>query len=597
MNILSLFWLRGCRTTAVLSAAVTVCCGVWSDRCFAQEYQWQWAKRAGGTGSDIATHICAGAHGDLYVAGGFAYLARFGTNTLEATSRADVFVARMDPTGEFRWARQMGLSQYDNIVGMTAARDGGVHICGSLYEGGTIGTHLLGPGSFVAKLNADSDVEWARTVPTTSTIAEGNEGGVYIAGGGGDWAPLALTKLDEAGNEVWNTSEYNLWARVRTMAVSSADEVFVAGNFDGTSVFGTDLSTSGEGDMFLAKFSSSGNVLWVVRVGGERDFETDEAATAIAVDLQGNPVLTGTARPLVPDGIKGPFVAKFDGQGGMLWATQTGGYYQGGTAVEVDSQNNIYVCGFFYGQARFGLQNVYSRGYSDLFLAKYDPQGNVLWVMQAGDTKDEYVDLLAGPQDFPSGMAITDADDLYLAGGFGGPMSMGPDSIDSEGMKDVFIARYGITPFIHVQPQGKAELLGGSATLSVVANGGEPLEYQWWKEGEPLPGATNAVLTIDSVEVEDAGEYSVVVSNQFGTAHSLPAILVVNTEGVAIELYAGVRIVGQPGSSYSVRAATSLSDPNWITVTNITLSTTSYLWFDPEPATHPRRYYSVVPAP
>src|SRR5438093_7206523 len=67
----------------------------------------------------------------------------------------------------------------------------------------------------------------------------------------------------------------------------------------------------------------------------------------------------------------------------------------------------------------------------------------------------------------------------------------------------------------------KRTVVHGSTTwLRISATGAEPLSYQWRFNGTNLPGATNAVLELDNVQFNQAGTYSVVVSNGFGTATS-----------------------------------------------------------------------------
>jgi hypothetical protein len=83
-------------------------------------------------------------------------------------------------------------------------------------------------------------------------------------------------------------------------------------------------------------------------------------------------------------------------------------------------------------------------------------------------------------------------------------------------------------PLIVTQPKDQSAVVGGSASFSVVAGGSQPLSYQWRLESNPLAGATTSVLTLTNVQSSDAGNYSVVVSNAFGTITSSNAILTVN---------------------------------------------------------------------
>ncbi|MCW5548599.1 MAG: immunoglobulin domain-containing protein [Opitutaceae bacterium] len=87
------------------------------------------------------------------------------------------------------------------------------------------------------------------------------------------------------------------------------------------------------------------------------------------------------------------------------------------------------------------------------------------------------------------------------------------------------ILAIGVAPSIVTQPQGQTLLRGQPWQLSVSAIGAAPLSYQWWKNGEPLDGATGPILTFADFQVEDAGNYHVVVSNAHGSVLSNTATL------------------------------------------------------------------------
>ena len=80
-------------------------------------------------------------------------------------------------------------------------------------------------------------------------------------------------------------------------------------------------------------------------------------------------------------------------------------------------------------------------------------------------------------------------------------------------------------PVIGLQPQDLAGAIGAPATFSVTAGGVRPLSFQWQKDGVDLPGQTSRVLTLASAIAEDAGEYTVVVTNSFGAITSSVATL------------------------------------------------------------------------
>lgn len=82
-----------------------------------------------------------------------------------------------------------------------------------------------------------------------------------------------------------------------------------------------------------------------------------------------------------------------------------------------------------------------------------------------------------------------------------------------------------VPPFVTAQPSKTSATAGSPASFTVGASGIGPLSYQWLKDGVPVPGATDATLTIPAVQTGDAGTYSAVVSNPAGSEASMGAVL------------------------------------------------------------------------
>lgn len=80
---------------------------------------------------------------------------------------------------------------------------------------------------------------------------------------------------------------------------------------------------------------------------------------------------------------------------------------------------------------------------------------------------------------------------------------------------------------ITTQPSPQVQVPGGSATFAVAASGTGPLAYQWLKDGQPIAGATGAVLVLPGVTGGDAGQYSVTVGNALNAVTSNAAALIV----------------------------------------------------------------------
>jgi hypothetical protein len=92
----------------------------------------------------------------------------------------------------------------------------------------------------------------------------------------------------------------------------------------------------------------------------------------------------------------------------------------------------------------------------------------------------------------------------------------------------------GVAPAITAQTGDLTTSAGNNAAFSVTATGTPPLCYQWQLNGVDVPGGTNSSLTLNKVQPANAGNYSMVVTNDFGSAAGTNAALTVNNSAPVI---------------------------------------------------------------
>lgn len=159
----------------------------------------------------------------------------------------------------------------------------------------------------------------------------------------------------------------------------------------------------------------------------------------------------------------------------------------------------------------------------------------------------------------------------------------------------------GSPPVILTQPKDQVGYWGYSATFSVMVADAPPIFYQWYFDGSAIPSATNATLVLTNLEFNNAGPYWVTVSNMYGGTVSTEATLLVNPAGISLGVYPGLTITGAIGKSFVIQYSVNLRQSNWTTITNVTLSQPTMIWFDStdniSDGTQPRRYYRVMAIP
>ena len=226
------------------------------------------------------------------------------------------------------------------------------------------------------------------------------------------------------------------------VATDPSGNVFIAGYFiSSTITFGSfSLTNAGSQDIYLVKYDASGNVLWAKSAGGT-GFDD---AFSVATDLSGNVFITGMfSSPSINfdtvslTNLSGAdmYLAKYDANGNALWAVNTGGSgYQSGQSVATDIAGDIYVAGIFVSPTiSFGSTTFNNAGLHDMFLAKYKSNGALVWARSAGGTD----------QDLAASVTTDVSGNVYVTGNFESPtLSFGSVTITKRDTCEMFIVKY-----------------------------------------------------------------------------------------------------------------------------------------------------------
>jgi hypothetical protein len=421
-----------------------------------------WAKRAGGTVGSGGSRIAVDNSGNSYVTGFFQSTATFGPGeanetTLTGPAIGTFFVAKFDPSGALVWARGLAGSSQSGGVGIGVDSAGNSYVTGYFF-----GTATFGPG-------------------------EANETALVVAGG----HDIFIAKYDTNGALVWAKRAGGTVAdEPHSIALDSAGNSYVTGHFGGfggTATFGpgeaneTTLVVAGGHDIFVAKYDINGALVWAKRAGGSNS----ETGHGVAVDSTGNSYVTGffqstaTFGPgegnqttLAVAGSHDIFVAKYDPSGALAWARRAGGgSLDQGWRIAVDSTGNSYATGFFQGTATFGPGEanqtiLFSPGGEEIFVAKYDPTGALVWAKRAGGTSGDQA----------LGIAVDGTGKSYVAGLFQDTATFGAGEANqttlvSAGGTDIFLAKYDIDgTLVWARRAGGSDADGGTNAIDGTGN-------------------------------------------------------------------------------------------------------------------------------
>ena len=133
-----------------------------------------------------------------------------------------------------------------------------------------------------------------------------------------------------------------------------------------------------------------------------------------------------------------------------------------------------------------------------------------------------------------------------------------------------------VKPTITTQPKSQTVNEGSSVTFSVVATGTAPLSYQWKKNGSNISGATSSSYTISKAKTDDAGSYTVTVSNDAGSVTSSTATLTVNLVLSSISISGSSSVNVNSTATYTCTATYSNGTTKTVTPTWSISSGASY---------------------
>jgi hypothetical protein len=312
------------------------------------------------------------------------------------SSTSQIIVKKCNADGQNEFTTAFGGSGQFMPASIVLDPQNNIYVCGSLFGQGTFGS---------TSLNSGQNYE------------------------------MVLVKADASGNILWakdfDGSDFSF---ASGMAVDANGAIYITGNFSGTKQFGNiSLTSSGNSDVFVAKFDANGDAQWAVSGGSG----SSDNARAIAISKDGlyvAGIFSGFAKfgnlHLNGSG-SSSFVWKLDLSGNTLSAFAAAQCSV--MALCSDTDGNILAGGNFTGDGSFGGISMHTTNTDgDAFVAKLNSTGNAQWIFTGSATNGySYVD----------GISTDKEGNSYLAGGFQGNVKFDNSALNPIGENDAFVAQ------------------------------------------------------------------------------------------------------------------------------------------------------------
>ena len=392
-----------------------------------------WTKQLGTSSNDYGQGVTVDSSNNIYVTGRTYGGLDGNTNS----GGEDLFLVKYYDNGTKQWTQQLGTSSDDEGWGVTVDSSDNIYVTGRTNGGLDGNTNSGSYDIFLVKYNSSGTKQWTKQLGTSSgdygrgvTVDSSNN--IYVTGytqGGLDGntssgsRDIFLVKYYDNGTKQWtkqlgtSSDDYGYG-----VTVDSSDNLYVTGYTSG----GLDGNTSsGDKDLFLVKYNSSGTKQWTKQLGTS----STDRGFGVTVDSSNNIYVTGYTQGGLDgntnSGSYDIFLVKYNSSGTKQWTKQLGtSSSEGGVGVTVDSSDNIYVTGYTNG----GLDGNTSSGGYDLILVKYNSSGTKQWTQQLGTSSNEWGE----------GVTVDSSDNLSVTGYTSG----GLDGNTSSGGNDIFLVKY-----------------------------------------------------------------------------------------------------------------------------------------------------------
>lgn len=332
---------------------------------FSQSPNWQWAKSTGGTAADNASGIATDNLGNSYVCGYYySSTITIGTNTFTNNGNYDFYVSKYDNSGTILWVNSYGGTYDDNATSISIDAAGNTYVTG----------YFISP----------------TMVCGTTTLTNSGFGDFFII------------KHDINGNVVWAKNFGDGGSNQgNSIATDPSGNFVVTGLFNSaTLTLGTTtLTSSGNDDIFVAKFDANGNNLWALSAGDN----LSDSGNGITTDASGNIFVTGYFKSatlaagtttLINNSVASAdlFLLKINSAGTIVNANSLGGMFdEVGNGINIDVAGNVILTGYYLSSSlTVGTSTLTNNGNRDIILVKATNACNYIWARGGGGSADDY---------------------------------------------------------------------------------------------------------------------------------------------------------------------------------------------------------------
>ena len=425
----------------------------------AQDADWQWAIHGGGISWDHGYSIAIDQQNNMLIRGKFVATGFFGDTSIYTSLQEEDYLAKYTENGELLWVRKIGgKASWQKDRSIAVDEENNIYLTGYFNSPSDFDQISLAPvgdyDGYVAKLNPAGQYEWAKAIGSTGrdagygiAYANGNvlvtgyfcdtvnfEAGNIISKGGSD---LYVACYNKAGLETWIVRGGGINNDMGVGLVSDGQTIYVTGNFSGAADFGgINLNGTGTDDLLLAKYDMNGSVIWAVNDGSSGSIESKSIALGSdGIYLTGkfSGSITFGSFNLQATGQSDAYLVKFRTNGIVEWVDLFGGDFANEGNSLAYKNGCIYTTGVFAQTISIGDTTLVCDGLCDSYISCHKSNGEFVWAKKLSAS--------GGNNYFMSNSIIADLNhNIYIGGEYSGEATIGDSNMQAVGSFDMFLA-------------------------------------------------------------------------------------------------------------------------------------------------------------
>lgn len=493
--------------------------------------------KAGGPANDEALDIETDAFGNSYITGYVGSIADFGNFSSTHLGSQDIFVAKINSSGDFLWIKSFGGSNIERGLDLALDNNGNIYLTGYFFGNASFGSTSLSSNGgsrdlFLAKLNANNgNVIWALNeggtdAETGHSVTCDNQGNVIVCGqfegsltlGSNTYTTginsstgtlaqgIILIKYNSSGNLLWSKSGVSS-ANNTALAIhhDASNDLYLMGNFsDNLTIDGTLISNQQLNTGYVAKFLANGNMSWFRKIAANSispvDLKISNSNIYLTGNFQNNLIFYGanSTDTVYSNFQNNIYLLKINSSGALSWGESLGS--ENALEVKALGVNSLgdafptgtFECNFDEIRLNKGSALWTSIGGKDIFAIKYNASGNRIWERHQGGLDD----------DISHGISLQGNNDPIICGQF----------------KAAFYVAQSNTPNFpnYITPSETLTLNGCGVNAGIT------------------PGLGLDILIFEPYENATQPEYNYYVDNSGACADSLPSFIIPDLDTVEV---------------------------------------------------------------